>query len=421
VRRIRNFLVVLVISFALVVTLPMGGSFVALDTLIGVTPADAQTTKKKRRSLFNILFGRKKAKRKNVKVRKKSRRSVAKKKTRKRKTRKTASRRKSVAAAPAVAAVDKLEDAKTVLVVGDFLAGGLADGLEKRLADVASVVVVDKSRGLSGFVRDDVIDWPAVLPGLIAETKPAYIVAMLGTNDRQQMRVNGKRINKRLPEWDAAYTKRTQYLGAVLKASGLPYTWVGLPPVRFKSMNKDFLVFNEIYAKAAESERGSFVDIWDGFSDADGNYSRSGPDVNGQIVLLRPKGGINLTKAGKERLAFYAEAPILRALGGRANTATAFVPDLDFSTSLPQKAAYDPQKSGKTVVVRLNDPAVDGDQVLAGEKIDRSNATGPSLSVPVLNTAAPTPRREGRVDNYVWPPVGANPIAGATPPVALSN
>ena len=398
------------------------------------------------RSLFGILFGRRKARskevqrrqsrpRRNVKRRQKSRTtrsrastsraSRARRATRRpapTRNQRTASRRKTtraaaVAAPAAIAApVEKKEDAKIVLVVGDFFAGGLADGLETALADVPGIRVVDRSNGLSGFVRTDIVDWPQTVPKLAEELKPAYIVAMAGSNDRQLMRVEGKRVQKREPAWDAEYARRIDTMGQALRQTGVPFTWVGLPPVRFNSMNRDFLVFNGMYRKAAGTEPGAkFVDVWDGFATADGKYTRSGPDVNGQITLLRRKDGINLTRAGRSRLAFYVEQDVRRALNEGPQTGPAIGFDMEFDR--PAEAAYDPQSSGKTVVVNLGDPSVDGTDLLVGETLPQAVAK----AAPSLPAAARSPeliRRQGRVDDYSWPPVDVAPrqpraVAGA--------
>ena len=390
-----------------------------LTQLLGTSAAQAQSArKKKRRSLFSILFGRKKAKRKAVRKkrnRRVKRRNGKRRKTSKRKKRIVANRKKSrrrVSRAAAVAIVEKLETAKTVLVVGDFFSGGLAKGLKTAYAGISDIQVINKSNGLSGFVRDDVVNWPVRLPALLEEFKPAYVVVMLGSNDRQLIRENGKKLKKRTPEWDASYKKRVEALGKVLKTSGLPYFWVGLPPVRFKKMSKDFLVFNEVYSKAAESPTGKFVDIWDGFSDADGNYSRSGPDVNGQIVLLRPKDGINITKAGRRRLAFYVQGQIQNTISDGKNLSDASLA-FDIESRLPKNAAYNPAHTGKTVVIRLDDPVTDGAEFLAGEKVDLNGGAGSVFRLPVINGPARTQRKQGRVDDFSWPPTqnSGNPVS----------
>ncbi|MCB2135845.1 MAG: DUF459 domain-containing protein, partial [Rhodobacteraceae bacterium] len=68
--------------------------------------------------------------------------------------------------------VEKTENAARVLVVGDFMADGLGWGLEQAYADSPTVVFVNVAKGLSGLVRDDVRDWPASVPQLIAENSP---------------------------------------------------------------------------------------------------------------------------------------------------------------------------------------------------------------------------------------------------------
>ena len=75
------------------------------------------------------------------------------------------------------------------------------------------------------------------------------------------------------------------------------------------------LAFNEIYRSAAEKHGGEFVDVWDGFVDENGAFVANGPDINGQPVRLRADDGINLAKAGKRKLAFYAEKPLGKVLG----------------------------------------------------------------------------------------------------------
>lgn len=385
-----------------------------VSPLLGVTEAQAQKAGRKRKSLFSILFGKRKVRKKQVKKRSKARVSKNRRKGSKKRSRKKTARKKNrgnnsgaagsaastLAAAPAI--VEKLENAKKVLVVGDFFAGGLADGLIVGLLGDAGLVVVDEASGNSGLVRSDLVDWPTRIAELTTEHKPDYIVMMVGSNDRQALRAGGKKLKKRTEAWDEAYRARIATVADALKSTGKPYTWLGLPPVRFNSMNKDFLVFNEWYKAATTNVRGRFVDVWDGFADSDGDYSRSGPDVNGQIVLLRPKDGINLTKAGKRRLAFYVEGDIRRELG--ASIPTSALEDFSGVAALSRKTPeYDPAKTGKTQVIRLDDPSSDGAGELAGAELDRSSslATDGAVQLSASTDRAPS----GRVDSFVWPPV----------------
>src|SRR5690606_20335966 len=112
--------------------------------------------------------------------------------------------------------VEKLPDARIVLVVGDFLSGGLAEGLADVYAENPRIRIVDRSNGSSGFVRDDFYDWPKEIGPLIEAEKPAAIVVMLGSNDRQQMRVGDTREAPRSESWTKEYERRTEAFAKVI-------------------------------------------------------------------------------------------------------------------------------------------------------------------------------------------------------------
>src|SRR5690606_10520623 len=75
--------------------------------------------------------------------------------------------RRTAAAAPARAEPEKLENARVVLVIGDFTAGGLAEGLTEAFAEAPGVKIVQRANGSSGLVRDDYYDWFAELPKML--------------------------------------------------------------------------------------------------------------------------------------------------------------------------------------------------------------------------------------------------------------
>src|SRR5262249_1314898 len=132
-------------------------------------------------------------------------------------------------AAPPVATVEvkpKDPKARKVLVVGDFLAGGLAWGLSQEFAEEPRLAVVDKSKDLSGLVRDDFFDWNKSLPDILNSEKPDLVVVLLGANDRQQMRIDGQRIAIGSDTWETTYTKRVEGLVDTLKVYGRPFFWM---------------------------------------------------------------------------------------------------------------------------------------------------------------------------------------------------
>ena len=307
-----------------------------------------------------------------------------------------------IASAPAAPKeeVEKAENAAKVLVVGDFMADGLGWGLEQAYAESPTVVFANQAKGLSGLVRDDVQNWPETLPTLIAENNPAAVVVLVGMNDRQQMRLEGGRVEKLSDAWKAAYTKRVEAVVRAVREKGLPLFWVGLVPVNSSAMNRDYLVFNEYYRSAVEAAGGKFVDVWDGFTNADGQFVAAGPDVNGQIVRLRNSDGINVTKAGKSKLAYYVERELRKIPGLAKRSAVAALPGLDNSVEqlAPQ---YDPASTGRTIVIALDGPMADGGDTLEGGEGEEKASEDLATSYQLVVLGIPADPRKGRID-YVW-------------------
>lgn len=315
--------------------------------------------------------------------------------------------RAAPSAPSAIVSADKKEDARVLLVVGDFLASGLAEGLETVYAEDPTVRIVDRSNGSSGFVRDDHYDWPSRIGGLIEEEKPAVVVVMLGSNDRQAMRVDGRSEDVRSEKWQAEYLARTSRFRSEVAGRDVPVVWVGLPPFRFPKMSSDMIAFNDIQRGVTETAGGVFVDIWDGFIDENGAFVTNGPDINGQPVRLRAGDGINFTEAGKRKIAFYAEKPLARLL--ETGPAT-LAPDAGigemFGPPIPGEAPVIQQ----TPPLSLLDPALDGGEELMGLVVEpRSRIAVTAAQRLVIQGLAPDPR-PGRVDDFgasLEPPAAA--------------
>lgn len=384
---------------------------IALGPILGVEHVQAQE-KKKRKTLFDILFKRRK-KKTNIKVvkpptQKTTVRAIKKttpKSTKKRSTRSTTATTATtaIAAAATVAVVAvKNEDAAKILVVGDFLAGGMGRELEKLYASNANVVVINKTDPSSGIVRDDVINWPEYIPTLIEEFKPTAIVALLGMNDRQKFWTVEGKPEKLSEPWLAEYNNRVNKIASIGISQKIPLVWVGLPPVRSGKMNADYLVFNEIYrTKVAAVGGGEYVDIWDGFTNEEGKFVSAGPDINGQIVRLRGSKGINMTRAGGAKLAFFADKALQKigVIGNPEGFNYAALGTINPNLAQPNVPEYDPVGTGRTIVIPLGSPALDGGDVLEGEKdILASSENTTSVSYNLVEKGEVDIPRAGRVD-----------------------
>lgn len=267
------------------------------------------------------------------------------------------------AAAPAA---EKLENALAVLVVGDFLASGLAEGLTAAYAEAPGVRIVERSNGSSGFVRNDYYDWIAQIGPILEEVDPAVIVVMIGSNDRQSLVLNGQVERPGTEAWRREYVQRIENFTKTIQAEGVPIIWTGLPPFRSQAMSTDMLAFNDLYKQATEEVGGTFVDIWDGFADENGAFITTGPDLNGQSVRLRSDDGINLTRPAKRKVAFYVEQPLNKLLGSAAS------PDIasEELENLPPPglAIGEPEDLSRTPPISLASPQLDGAGMLMGDE-----------------------------------------------------
>jgi hypothetical protein len=313
--------------------------------------------------------------------------------------------------------VEKAADARVVLVVGDFMASGLADGLEQAFEENPNVAIVNRSNGSSGFVRDDYYDWPKEIGSVIAEAKPAAIIVMMGSNDRQQIQIGEARESLRSEAWTKEYEARTQAFGKAIASSKVPLLWVGMPSFKSAKMTSDMLAFNDIYRAAAQTSGGTFIDIWDGFADENGAFVITGPDMNGQPVRLRSDDGINVTKAGRRKLAFYVEKPLTKilGLGSPADSGTG-TPPAGEPVKTPE-VGTPPAAIDRTVPMLLSDPALDGGTELLGAAMPDHDGKIPREATAISGHDSSAP--PGRADDFSWPPkdqadVTASPHQRAT-------
>ncbi len=237
---------------------------------------------------------------------------------------------------PKIVEVPKNPDAQTVLVIGDIEAQGLGYGLQMAFAEEPSIVVVTKSRNASGLTRENDGEWSTLATKVLAENKADMVVVMLGVNDYQTIPVPGaKGLEVAGEDWTRVYGERLDKLIAEIRTTGKPFWWVGLPPTadpdRKPTARAAYAAFlsslNDMIRPRVQASGGGFVDIWNAFTDEEGHYTPTGPDIEGQTKKLRTYDGVLFTRAGQRKLAFFVEQEIRKVMRGGSIPALMSLPE----------------------------------------------------------------------------------------------
>jgi uncharacterized protein len=330
------------------------------------------------------------------------------------------------AGAKAIAKVpDKPAVAPTyfVAVLGDSLGQMLARGLSEAFENRPEVAILRKAKEDSGLVRDDFFDWIKVTQDLLASgEKIDFAVMMIGSNDRQTLHDANGSYEPGTPEWQAAYTQRIETIAGMFRDKKIPLAWVGLPILRSEGLSADALTFNQFYRAYAEKAGATYIDIWEAFADEAGQYSASGPDINGQTVRLRAADGIHFTKAGARKVAHFVEPEIRRKLEEvQPNIEPGMTPGpapnpengpadgagtpANVSALPGGAAAPPPPKPIAGPILPLTAPAL----APGGELATRVTAAGAAnndarnLIEQTLQQGKPPAPKPGRADDFTWP------------------
>lgn len=207
-------------------------------------------------------------------------------------------------------------DAGIILVIGDRMARGLADGLKFTLAEKPMVRIDLLTEDRAGLAGDDALDWNAQVLARIRGADVRAVVVMMGRRDLGKVLPGDPVVEFLTESWLEAYEKKAMSLARTIRDERKPVIWVGLPPTSETLKNSDFGTFNGIFQSVAAETRSRFVDIWDIFLTEDGSYSTFGPDVDGKNARLRTKDKTGFTWAGYRKVAFFVERELSRVLGG---------------------------------------------------------------------------------------------------------
>lgn len=229
-------------------------------------------------------------------------------------------------APPKFESVPKDPNAGLIVVVGDRMARGVADGLKFMLSEKPQIRVEPITDDKAGFTGE-ATDWASQVLSKIRGGDVKAVVVMIGQNDLSKTFPGEPPVEFMTEDWLNTYRDKVAALVRVVRQEKKPLVWAGLPPTNNELVNADFTQLNSIFQGVSEDRRVRYVDIWDIFLAEDGTYSSFGPDVDGKNARLRTNDRIGFTWAGYRKVAFFVERELLRLLGGYGGLAFEGVED----------------------------------------------------------------------------------------------
>lgn len=258
------------------------------DGRVLVVQAEGQP-RKKRRTLFDLLFGEEPQVEEQAPIVEKP----------------VAKPQKKASLPPPKPKIEKAPGATRLAIFGDSMATDLGNALERLYAEDPNLAIINQGVGSSSFVRPDFFDWPKAVNDSIGKNEFDVAIFLIGINDRQKMNLNGESYGSLTPEWTTEYSTRVADVVKAIRAAGKPIIWVGLPPVEPPKLGKALIQVNDIQRLAAFAGGAEFIDIYERFATEEGAYTARGPDLNGNQVRMRKDDGIHFSAAGADKLAFY--------------------------------------------------------------------------------------------------------------------
>lgn len=209
------------------------------------------------------------------------------------------------------------KDVYRTYVIGDAMADGIAAGLAEALREEKAVEFFKKTKAASGFTRPEIQDWAGVVKETSAKEKFHIAIVMLGAADRRPIPTAADKKRPLLvgsEEWKREYGRRVDdFLKAFRRSSAAIY-WVGLPVMKAANASEEVQMINAIVREKVALHGGKFIDTWNGFTDVNGQYSLTGPDVTGKPKTLRDSDGVHFSRDGYRKLAHFVERELLRDL-----------------------------------------------------------------------------------------------------------
>jgi uncharacterized protein len=186
-----------------------------------------------------------------------------------------------------------------IMVIGDSLADGLANGLRRLDPRHRRYTVRNETRIASGLVEHDAFDWPTALGTLMQEQRPVAIVVLNGLNDARSDFASFGSVR-----WEENYRARIAAMLEITERASIPTIWIGLPVMRDPELNRRAMYLDRLYSDEVSREKDArFIDLRSLTGGSDFSYKPFLPGENGSLQRFRETDGIHFTTFGYDVVA----------------------------------------------------------------------------------------------------------------------
>ncbi|MEI6412998.1 MAG: DUF459 domain-containing protein [Pseudomonadota bacterium] len=201
----------------------------------------------------------------------------------------------TVAAMPPV--VISRNSPRTILLVGDSLMQGMAMAIVHRLKKMKDYRVIDISRHSTGLTHPGYFNWPGQVRRLLEKETPQLMMVMLGANDMQDMRSQGRFVRFASERWKTLYAERVHDLLTAATDHAVPVIWLGLPAMRDQTLDNGTQVCALIHEQETQRAGQRYIATRKLLSDGNEAYTAH-LMLEGRKTLVRANDGIHLTPQG---------------------------------------------------------------------------------------------------------------------------
>jgi hypothetical protein len=193
----------------------------------------------------------------------------------------------------------------TIWTIGDSTAQALGELLQSNFGGSPTIATRTIQKTSTGLTRQDYYDWPAALPGILAEGVPDVAIVSMGDNDAQPLQALGSDafVEVGSPEWITEYTRRLTGFVDQLVGAGSRVYLIGQPFMRDPTFNERIVVVDSAYRAVAAANPGvTYVDSRALLGDDAGGYTDTLPGPGGD-VQVRDTDGIHVSLEGARWMA----------------------------------------------------------------------------------------------------------------------